>query len=575
MRRRLSRKTQGRKSKKRPAAQQRNANSRRRDSLSVARWLESAGTARAVMDLAHDAIIIRDAHSRVEWWNAGASRLYGWTAKESLGQITHSLLDTKFPSDKEAVDDALLSKGFWEGELQHRRKDGTRIIVESRQSLLRDSVGAPLLIKEINRDITQQRRQLSYLRLLGEVSTSLNEARTVEEALRWSLASICVQTDWCAARTCTVNSDTNGDAASCIWFLSDEQRFGPLRDALDSKQQRHVVERAFSKKEHVWIRDLRKDAHFTGILEAMQLDLLCAYAFPVALGSKDGVVITLFSEVPKELDEAFSSTMSGVGRHLARLFERLGAEESQRALSVSLMRAQDDERRRIARELHDSTGQYLSALTLAIEAARSHGEAVPPAASRKLEEAMEIINRCSAELRTLSHLLHPPLLEDLGLASAVNWHVEGFAERSGVKVDLRLPAQLARFDSSVELTLFRVLQECLTNIHRHSGSKTASVKIGAGPQYLTLEVRDAGKGIEQERLGNWFGNKKRPGVGISGMRERVKDLGGTLEIRSSNEGTVVRATIPAISRAALVLTAEPAVSPRADVNEAKSASVAR
>ncbi len=140
-----------------------------------------------------------------------------------------------------------------------------------------------------------------------------------------------------------------------------------------------------------------------------------------------------------ESDEAFSGTMSGVGRHLVRLFERLGAEKAQRALSVSLMRAQDDERRRVARELHDSTGQYLSALALAIDAARSHGEAVPAATIRKLEEASAIIDRCSAEVRTLSHLLHPPLLEELGLSSAVNWYVAGFAERSGLKLDVQVP----------------------------------------------------------------------------------------------------------------------------------------
>jgi PAS domain S-box-containing protein len=574
MRSRLSRKRQGRKSKKRRAAHRGKANlqsaarvvkagsrvrqepkARRQDSASIARWLESSGNARALIDLAHDAVIIRDPESRVESWSVGATRLYGWTAKEALGQITHALLDTQFPASKEAVNDALLGQGYWEGELQHRRKDGARIVAESRQSLLRDSAGKPLLITEINRDITQQQRQLSYLRLLGEVSASVNEARTVEDALRWSLASICIQTNWCAARACTVNSgpEVDGTAlASSIWFLSDENRFGPFRDALECgpkpAPQRRIVERAFTKKEHVWIRDLRKDVHFAGILDG--IDVHCAYAFPVALGPKDGVVVILFSDVPKDLDEAFSGTMSGVGRHLARLFERLGAEESQRVLSVSLMRAQDDERRRIARELHDSTGQYLSALSLAIDAARSHVENLPPAATRKLEEATEIINRCSAEIRTLSHLLHPPLLEDLGLASAVNWHVEGFAERSGVMVDLQLPAPLARFDRSVELTLFRILQECLTNIHRHSGSKTASVKIQAEPERVALEVRDEGKGIGQEMLGNWFGNKKRSGVGISGMRERVKDLGGTLEIQSSSKGTVVRATIPVIVRPA-------------------------
>jgi PAS domain S-box-containing protein len=516
----------------------------------VAQWLDSPGSARALMGVAHDAIILRDPASHVETWNASAARLYGWSAKEALGHVTHTLLDTKFSSSKEAVDEALLSVGYWEGELRHRRKDGTQIIVESRQSLLRDTDGKPLLIKEINRDITQQRRQLNYLRLLNEVGASVNEARTAEEALRWALASICLQTNWCAARAAMVNA--KGSEASpgrAVWFLSDETRFGQLRDAIDARGRLPHAERVFQKGEPLWIRDVRKDSHFAKIPQLASAGLHGAYVFPILSGAK-GVMVLLFSDGPTELDEAFASTMNGVGRHLSRLFERLAAEETHRALSVSLIRAQDDERRRVARELHDSTGQYLSALSLAIDAARNNGDAVPPAVIRKLEEATEIINRCSIEVRTLSHLLHPPLLEELGLTSAVNWYVDGFAKRSGVNVQVHLPPQMGRFDATSELTLFRALQECLTNIHRHSGSQTASVRIDATDQHLTLEVRDEGKGIEQEILGNWFGSRKGVGVGISGMRERMKDLGGKLEIESSSAGTTVRATIPLRERAA-------------------------
>jgi PAS domain S-box-containing protein len=515
------------------------------------------------MDLAHDAIIIRNPASRVESWNASAARLYGWTAKEAVGKITHTLLDTTFPAGLEAANKALFHEGYWEGELQHRRKDGTRIVVESRHSLLRDASGKPLLIKEINRDVTQQRRQLSYLRLLNEVSACVNEARTVKEALRQSLASICLQTNWCAARACTVNRDNNEEIqGTCVWFLSDDKRFGPFRDAVDAKlkfpHEKNVAERVLRKGKPVWVRNIRNDPYFVALLSATDTALQCAYGFPVSLGPKVSAVITLFSHAPMEMDEAFSGTMRGVGRHLGRLFERLGAEKAQRALSVSLMRAQDDERRRVARELHDSTGQYLSALALAIDAARSHGESVPAATIRKLEEASAIIDRCSAEVRTLSHLLHPPLLEELGLSSAVNWYVHGFAERSGLKLDVQVPPRMARFDPPAELALFRALQECLTNIHRHSGSKTASVMIDADDDRLTLEVRDQGKGIEAETLGDWFGNKRSTGVGISGMRERMADLGGTLEIQSSSAGTVVRATIPVRARVAAVLPAEAA-----------------
>jgi PAS domain S-box-containing protein len=526
------------------------------------------------MNLAHDAVIICDPKSRIESWNPSAARLYGWTAEEAAGKVIYTLLDTKWPSSLEAANQALFSQGYWEGELGHRRKDGTRIIVESRQALLRDANGKPLLVKEINRDVTEQRRQLSYLRLLNEISTSVDEARTMEEALRWSLASICLQTNWCAARACTIDLDTTTEVENTsVWFFSDEKRFARFREAVDGMpklaRQQRLSERVVKSGEPVWIPSIVKDPYFAALAEA-QAGLRCAYGFPVPLQPKAALVVALFSDAPAELDEAFAGTMSGVGRHLNRLFERLGAEESQRALSISLMRAQDDERRRVARELHDSAGQYLSALALAIDAARSQGDAVPPAAKRKLEEATEIINRCSAEIRTLSHLLHPPLLEELGLLSAVNWYVEGFAERSGVKVDLQLPPNLARFNPSVELSIFRALQECLTNIHRHSGSSTASVKMAADDHRLTLEVRDQGKGIEPEMIGKWSRNKRSAGVGLTGMRERMNDLGGTLEIQSNSKGTTVRAAIPICELRAATPVAETAA-PRAA--EAESASV--
>lgn len=532
----------------------------RQRNRTISEWLDSKGSGRALMAIAHDAVILRDPTSRIESWNASAERLYGWTAKEARGKVTHTLLETKFPKGLKEANDALFKVGYWEGELEHRRKDGTRIVVESRQALLRDPSGAPMLIKEINRDITQQLRRLKYLRVLGEVSSAMNEASSVEDALRKALTSICIQTDWDAARGCMVNRETNQEIpGTSVWYLSDEKRFAPLRDATDTKRRRPnekcVAERVLENGGPVWVPDVRKDSYFAARPEIQRTGVKCSYGFPVILSPGVAIAIALFADSPMEVDEAFAGTMNGIGRHLARLSQRLSAENTHRDLSISLMRAQDDERRRVARELHDSTGQYLSALTLAIDAARSHQD-LPAASIRKLEEAAQIINHCSAEVRTLSHLLHPPLLEELGLVSAVNWYLDGFAERSGLQMQVDIPAQMARFEPAAELALFRALQECLTNIHRHSGSKTAAVKIEVNEQNLTLEVRDQGKGIEQTTLGGWLGNSKRMGVGISGMRERVKDLGGTLDIQSGQAGTTVIVAIPARVRTAVVATAD-------------------
>ena len=223
------------------------------------------------------------------------------------------------------------------------------------------------------------------------------------------------------------------------------------------------------------------------------------------------------------------------------------SEQSLRQLSLRLLRSQDEERRRIARELHDSAGQYLAAIGMALDAARNAAQNFPALLVRKLEEASEITKVCIKEVRTVSHLLHPPLLEELGLASAVRWYVEGFSGRSGIRVQIEMPEELVRLGNDVELVLFRVLQESLTNIHRHSGSRTATIRIGVDSQYASLEVQDQGKGKSNSNgksNPNVSADGFRPGIGITGMGERVKDLAGVLTIASDESGTLVKAVIP-------------------------------
>ena len=228
--------------------------------------------------------------------------------------------------------------------------------------------------------------------------------------------------------------------------------------------------------------------------------------------------------------------------------EILEQAETLRVLSSRLMQSQDDERRKIARELHDSVGQDLAALGMCLEAAKRLANGIPEPARQRLGEASEIIEKCSTEIRTLSHLLHPPLLEELGLASAIDWYVTGFASRSDIEVKLEMPAKLRRMDDTLELALFRVLQESLTNIHRHSESKTAKVRLDADEREVKLEVSDQGKGIGTEIArrspGATSAAEKRQGVGINGMRERMNELGGTLEVHSTEQGTTVHAAIP-------------------------------
>lgn len=217
------------------------------------------------------------------------------------------------------------------------------------------------------------------------------------------------------------------------------------------------------------------------------------------------------------------------------------AQEELHQLSSRLMRSQDDERRRIARELHDSAGQYLVSVSMALNAVSIEAKNLPASLERNLQEASEMTKACMAEIRTISYLLHPPLLEELGLASAARWYVEGFVGRSGIQLELEIPEQLDRLGSDIELVLFRVLQESLTNIHRHSGSKTATIRIGLDSRQVWLEVQDQGRDNSNAQVST---GPFRPGVGINGMRERVKGLGGILEISSNTSGTRLKAMIP-------------------------------
>jgi signal transduction histidine kinase len=219
------------------------------------------------------------------------------------------------------------------------------------------------------------------------------------------------------------------------------------------------------------------------------------------------------------------------------------ANEGLRELSGRLQQMRDEERRRIARELHDSVGQLLAALSMNLEVLRQYTGKLDSAAVRAVEENASMVNQISSEIRTISHLLHPPLLDAAGLGSALRWYVDGFSQRSKINVDLNLPTELGRLPDEMELAIFRMVQECLTNIHRHSGGTSAVIRVGMEDHEICVEVQDSGKGIPKEKQVE-LRTSGRTGVGFRGMRERLRQLGGTLDIHSDGAGTIVSAAIP-------------------------------
>lgn len=269
----------------------------------------------------------------------------------------------------------------------------------------------------------------------------------------------------------------------------------------------------------------------------------------------------LFAALPGILAVSFalSALMFWLHYHMLNreLHERTGAENQLRRLSGQLMHVQDEERRRFARELHDGLGQNLAAAKMIVDVFSASGE------SPQMAECATVLAEALSQVRTLSYLFHPPLLDEVGFYSAATWLIEGFASRAGIAISAQFSKPERRFDRAVELTLYRVLQEALTNIHRHSKSSKAEVRVEAGTDRIVMRVRDFGRGIPTEKIKALRMNGEQMGIGLTGMKERVREQGGEFEIRSDDAGTEIIVTLP-IAQSAEMLGTETAEKPTPD-----------
>jgi signal transduction histidine kinase len=254
-----------------------------------------------------------------------------------------------------------------------------------------------------------------------------------------------------------------------------------------------------------------------------------------ALRKAHGDLERQVQERTRELENTLSAFREEVSVHQK-------TEQKLRELSLSVLRIQDEERRRVARDLHDTVGQTLTALKITLSTLEN-AVARSPQTTDFLAELNGLADQALQEIRTTSYLLHPPLLDEAGFAAAAAWYVDGFNKRSPIQVRLQLPDGI-RLPGSVEIVLFRVLQESLTNIAKHAGSATVDVLLQVEENVTSFSVRDYGKGISAERLAKMNGSGSDVGVGIAGMRERLKELGGRLEIESDSTGTLLRAAVP-------------------------------
>jgi signal transduction histidine kinase len=266
--------------------------------------------------------------------------------------------------------------------------------------------------------------------------------------------------------------------------------------------------------------------------------LMSAFAFLFA-----STLIVALGEARRRDNERLRNAQGELeNRVQERTAELDAANQKLRRLTTRLLELQDEERRRIARELHDSIGQMLAALSMNLSGVRADIDRMAKATAT-LTDSEDLVQEMCKEVRTISHLLHPPLLDEAGLSSALGWYADGFAQRSKIAVDLDCPEDFGRVAREMETAVFRLVQECLTNIHRHSGSATAKIRLHRSKHEVVIEVEDKGKGIPAEKLDRMT-SVGTPGVGITGMKERIRQLGGTLEINSDSTGTRIVACLP-------------------------------
>jgi PAS domain S-box-containing protein len=464
------------------------------------------------------AIFMLDTEGRISTWNWGAERAKGYRASEIIGQhfsVFYAEEDIRAGRPQKLLDRAA-KEGRAEDEGWRVRKDRSKFWANVTITAIRDSGGELVGFGKVTRDLTERRRVEEALRRSEERS------RLFVEAVQ-DYAIFMLDPEGCIATWNTGAERIKGYKASEI-IGQHFSRFYPEEDVRASKPvwELEVAAREGRFEDEGW--RIRKDG-----------SRFWANVIITAVRNKAGELLG-YSKVTRDFTERMLAERS-------LEVSRLKLEESERSLrdlSLHLLRTQDEERRRIGREIHDSLGQYLAVLKMKLDSMGSS-----PATAKENVECANLVEECIKEVRTISYLLYPPKLEEMGLASAIPWYLDGFSKRSGIKTRFQAPEDLGRLSRDAELVLFRVLQESLTNVQRHSGSKSTDIHISHTNSGVTLEVIDQGKGLPgvilEQASQDWMGSL---GVGLRGMSERLRQIGGTLNISSGESGTVVRATVP-------------------------------
>jgi PAS domain S-box-containing protein len=464
------------------------------------------------------AVFVLNPDGYIATWNVGAQRIKGYQPSEIVGQHFSRF----YPEEdaREGYPQRLLEVAREEGRVEAEgwrvRKDGSQFWARVTITAIRDSTGKLIGFGKVTRDLTEHR--------LAELALRRSEERSrlfVEAVQDYAIFML----------------DREGNIIT--WNIGAQRIKGyKPSEIIGHHFSRLYLEEDIHSGKPAWELEVAiRDGRFEDEGWRLRKDGTKFWANVIITPLKDSSGEVLgFTKVTRDFTDRMTAQKS-LEESQRKLEE---SERSLRELSLHLLRIQDEERRRIGREIHDSLGQYLSVLKMKLDSMSENR-----VTSDELNECANLAEECVKEVRTISYLLYPPLLDERGLTSAIPWYLEGFSKRSGIKTTFRTSKDFTRLSRDAELVLFRVLQESLTNVQRHSGSPTADISISHTDNSVVMQIKDKGKGVPIEVLEesnqDWMGS---PGVGLRGMSERLRQLGGTLQISSNESGTEIRASMP-------------------------------
>jgi PAS domain S-box-containing protein len=457
---------------------------------------------RTLFESANDAILIFEPENEIILEaNQKACETYGFCKEELIG-MSLKKLTKDVPRGEQQIAEILRHGSYLNFETVHINQDGSPIDMLASSSVI--DHGGQRAILTILRDVSERKRTEEALQESEERFRSLVENATVG-IYRTTPDGHILMANPALVRMLGFDSFEELAARNleCEGFESSYPR-SVFRERIEREGQVIGLESAWTRRD----------------------------------GS---VVFVRESARPVRADDGRVLHYDGIVEDITT---RRQAEESMRQLSGRLLRLQDEERRHIARELHETAAQSLAGLAINLNMVRDSAPHLNPRASACLAESLELAEQCSREIRTLCYLLHPPLVDEAGLAPALRWYTAGFAQRSGIEVHAEVSPEFGRLPSDLELTLYRIVQEALTNIHLHSGSKTARICLERRPKEIVLTVADEGHGFPSAALGIAGPESADIGVGIPGMQERLRQLGGRLHIQTGRRGTTLTAYLP-------------------------------